>query len=53
MISQKAEYAFHALLALTRSKDFLMIGEIATSERIPVKFLEQILLELKRRNRRR
>ena len=48
MISQKAEYAFHALLALTRSKDFLMIGEIATSERIPVKFLEQILLELKR-----
>ena len=47
MISQKARYAFHALVALART-DSLMVGEIAAQERIPRKFLEQILLELKR-----
>ena len=47
MISQKAKYAFHALVALART-DSLMVGEIAAQERIPRKFLEQILLELKR-----
>jgi Rrf2 family protein len=48
MISQKAKYAFHALVALARADDFLMVGEIAAQEKIPRKFLEQILLELKR-----
>ena len=48
MISQKARYALNALLALTRADGSLMVGEIAASERIPRKFLEQILLELKR-----
>ena len=48
MISQKAKYAFHALVALARAEDFLMVGEIAAQEHIPRKFLEQILLELKR-----
>ena len=47
MISQKAKYAFHALVALARTNS-LMVGEIAAQERIPRKFLEQILLELKR-----
>ena len=47
MISQKSKYAFHALIALARA-DFLMVGEIAAQENIPRKFLEQILLELKR-----
>jgi len=47
MISQKAKYAFHALAALARAES-LMVAEIATQERIPRKFLEQILLELKR-----
>jgi Rrf2 family protein len=47
MISQKAKYAFHALVALARTES-LMVGEIAAQERIPRKFLEQILLELKR-----
>jgi len=48
MISQRARYALNALLALTRANGSLMVGEIAASERIPRKFLEQILLELKR-----
>ena len=47
MISQKAKYAFHALVALARTES-LMVGEIAAQEQIPRKFLEQILLELKR-----
>jgi Rrf2 family protein len=48
VISQKAKYALRALVALARSGDSMMIGEIAMKERIPRKFLEQILLELKR-----
>ena len=48
MISQRAKYALHALLALARTNESLMVGVIAASERIPRKFLEQILLELKR-----
>lgn len=47
MISQKAKYALRALVALARVNDSMMIGEIAAQERIPRKFLEQILLELK------
>jgi Rrf2 family protein len=47
VISQKAKYALRALVALARVNDSMMIGEIAAQERIPRKFLEQILLELK------
>ena len=48
LISQKAKYALRALVALAREGDSLMIGEIAARKNIPRKFLEQILLEMKR-----
>lgn len=50
MISQKAKYALRALVALGRVPygDSLMISEISRHQSIPKKFLEQILLELKR-----
>ncbi|MBK5197033.1 MAG: Rrf2 family transcriptional regulator [Methyloceanibacter sp.] len=48
MISHKAKYALRSLVALARRGESMMIGEIAAQERIPRKFLEQILLELKR-----
>ncbi len=50
MISQKAQYAFRALIALARSEDeeVSLISDIATGQNIPKKFLEQILLDLKR-----
>jgi|SRR6185437_3930679 Rrf2 family protein len=50
MISQKAKYALRALVRLQKAgpERSLMIGEISESEAIPKKFLEQILLELKR-----
>lgn len=51
MISQKAKYAFKALLHLAaQPRDRTVhIEEIARAEGISRKFLEQILLELKRR----
>lgn len=49
MISQRAKYALRALVALARSETgSMMIGQIAAQQKIPRKFLEQILLELKR-----
>jgi Rrf2 family protein len=50
MISQKAKYALRALVALCKAppETSLMISEISKSQAIPKKFLEQILLELKR-----
>jgi Rrf2 family protein len=50
MISQRAKYALRALVALARVQDQtpLQIAEIAEKQSIPKKFLEQILLELKR-----
>lgn len=50
MISQKAKYALRALVALARATrgETKMIGEISREQAIPKKFLEQILLELKR-----
>ena len=50
MISQKAKYALRALLALCKAppESSLMISEISKAQAIPKKFLEQILLELKR-----
>ena len=50
MISQKAKYALRALVSLARTGrgETMMIGEISKAQAIPKKFLEQILLELKR-----
>ena len=50
MISQRAKYAFRALIALAEAPPgtSLMISEISRQQVIPKKFLEQILLELKR-----
>jgi Rrf2 family protein len=50
LISQKAKYALRALVALVRSPpgEPVMISEISREQGIPKKFLEQILLELKR-----
>jgi len=51
MISQKAKYALRALLELARAGEgeALLITDIAERQRIPKKFLEQILLDLKHR----
>ncbi len=50
MISRKAKYGLKALLMLAREHDKgpILIADIARSESIPRKFLELILLELKR-----
>lgn len=51
MLSQKARYALHALLVLAQhdGEEPMMIADIAEDARVPRKFLEQILLALKRR----
>ncbi len=48
-LSKKAEYALRAIVAMARDQAgrTFSIQEIAHSERIPLKFLEQILLVLK------
>jgi Rrf2 family protein len=50
VITQKTKYALHALLALARhgGRSPMLISEIARREKLPKKFLELILLELKR-----
>jgi Rrf2 family protein len=49
MISQKAKYALRALVALAESgSEPVATADLAERESIPKKFLEQILLELKR-----
>lgn len=50
LISQKAKYALRALVALAKAGPggSLMISDIARDQSIPKKFLEQILLEMKR-----
>lgn len=49
MISQRARFAFKAMVALARSKpgEGLQIGQLCEQEKLPRKFLEQILLALK------
>jgi Rrf2 family protein len=49
MLSRKSKYALKALLVLTEEygKDAMLISEIAEREKIPKRFLELILLELK------
>ncbi|WP_152044802.1 RrF2 family transcriptional regulator [Aureimonas psammosilenae] len=49
MISQRCRYALRSLLLLAQEKgQSLSVGEIARRQSIPRKFLEQILLDLKR-----
>jgi Rrf2 family protein len=50
MLSKKAKYALKALLFLSKNEDrgVILIAEISEKEGIPKKFLEQILLELKK-----
>ena len=52
MLSKKAQYAFRALSYLTANADNgpVLIGEIAEKKKIQLKFLENILLELKKAN---
>ena len=51
MLSQKARYALHALIVLAEhgGREPMMIADIAEEAQVPRKFLEQILLSLKRR----
>jgi Rrf2 family protein len=50
MLSKKAQYAFKALMYMAQKKDNqpVLIAEISKKRRIPLKFLENILLELKK-----
>ena len=48
MISQKTRYAFRALFYLARSKGPVAIATIAAKEKISRKFLEQVMMDLKR-----
>ncbi|UYQ91488.1 Rrf2 family transcriptional regulator [Chitinophaga horti] len=49
MLSKKTQYAFHALVHLAENVDKgpVLISEIASEKNISIKFLENILLELK------
>ncbi|MDX2045636.1 MAG: Rrf2 family transcriptional regulator [Chitinophagaceae bacterium] len=50
MLNKKTQYAFQALIYLAENKDQgpVLIAEIARKKKIPLKFLENILLELKK-----
>ncbi len=47
MLTQKARYALHAMLFLARQDGLATVADIAQTETIPRKFLEQILSALK------
>ena len=51
MLSKKSQYAFQALMYLSEKENEgpVLIAEISKKKRIPLKFLENILLELKKR----
>jgi len=51
MLSQKARYALHALIVLAEhtGEQPMQIATIAEEARVPRKFLEQILVDLKKR----
>ncbi len=51
MLSQKARYALHALIVLAEhtGEEPLQIATIAEEARVPRKFLEAILVDLKKR----
>ena len=46
-LSKKAEYGLRALAVMARGKSSWSIQELSAREKIPVKFLEQILLTLR------
>ncbi len=50
MLSKKSQYAFKALMYLAQNteKGPVLIAEISKKKKIPLKFLENILLELKK-----
>lgn len=50
MLSKKTQYAFKALMYLAQKQNEgpVLIAEIARKKKIPLKFLENILLELKK-----
>jgi Rrf2 family protein len=50
MLNKKTQYAFQALIYLVEHKDEgpVLIAEIAKKKKIPLKFLENILLELRK-----
>ncbi|MFD1630622.1 RrF2 family transcriptional regulator [Pseudopedobacter beijingensis] len=50
MLTKKTKYAVKALIALAKNKDNkpMLIAEIAQQEKLPKRFLEAILLDLKR-----
>jgi|SRR5689334_9567559 len=50
MLSKKTQYAFKALMYLAQKKEEgpVLIAEISKKKKIPLKFLENILLELKK-----
>ena len=50
MLSKKSQYAFKALAYLTEryQQGPVLISEIAVKKKVPLKFLENILLELKK-----
>src|SRR5258706_12730953 len=50
MLSKKSQYAFKALMYLAQNNDKgpVLIAEISKKKKIPLKFLENILLELKK-----
>ncbi|MGW8121148.1 RrF2 family transcriptional regulator [Roseivirga echinicomitans] len=50
MLSKKTQYAFHALTYLAENQDKgpILISEISKARNISLKFLENILLELKK-----
>ena len=49
MLNKKTQYAFQALMHLAEQKEAgpVLIAEIARKKKIPLKFLENILLELR------
>lgn len=51
MLSQKARYALHALIVLAErdGEEPMQIADVADEAGVPRKFLEQILLELRKR----
>ena len=50
MLTKKSQYAFRALtfLAQQKNNEPVLIADIAVKKNIPIKFLENILLELKK-----
>lgn len=48
MLTKKSKYALKALLYLAKTDELVQIAELSEKENIPQKFLENILLELRK-----